>query len=327
MKNKLRFLLVCALTFVLACLTAAPAAAADYDFTADGVYYKVVSASDLTCRVTYGGDKYTGDVVIPENVAYGVSKFSVTEIGDSAFYECTDLTSVTIPNSVTEIGESAFLACSGMTSITIGNSVTKIGEYAISGCTGLTSITIPNSVTSIGECAFFANRGLTSVTIGNSVTEIGDCAFYDCTGLTSVTIPNSVTKIDGDAFSGCAGLTSVTIPNSVTKIDRNAFRGCTGLTSVTCLAKTPPDAHTSTFSNDTYLGAILYVPTGTSDSYSSADCWKNFYIIKEGTSPSAINNITLDQNGETSIFDLQDHRLAQPKKGINIINGKKVLVK
>ena len=116
-----------------------------------------------------------------------VIKDGVTSIGDFAFYDCSDLTSVTIPNSVTSIGEHAFDGCSGLTSVTIPNSVTSIGNGAFSGCSGLTSITIPNSVTNIGKSAFLGCTGLTSITIPNSVTSIGDYAFGVCEGLTSIT--------------------------------------------------------------------------------------------------------------------------------------------
>ena len=165
-------------------------------------------------------------------IAYVSLPDGLTSIGNSAFYNCTGLTSVEIPNSVTSIGNSAFSSCTGLISVTIGNSVTSIGDYAFSSCTGLTSMTIPNSVTSIGGRAFSDCTGLTSVTIGNSVTSIGDEAFYNCTGLTSVTIGNSVTSIGSYAFRECTSLTSVTIPNSVTNIGRYAFEHCTGLASI-----------------------------------------------------------------------------------------------
>ena len=197
-----------------------------------------------------------GDYYYESEIVHVVISDAVTSIGESAFSECTGLTSIEIPNSVTSIGNTAFAGCSGLTSITIPSSVTSIGQSAFSGCTGLTSITIPNSVTSIENAAFedcsgltsieipnsvtsirsyaFAGcSGLTSVTIPNSVTSIGYAAFRDCSGLTSIEIPNSVTSIEPYAFYNCSGLTSVTIPNSVIGIGEQAFKGCTGLTSVT----------------------------------------------------------------------------------------------
>ena len=213
----------------------------------DGIYYDI---SGTTATVT-SGYSCSGDIVIPESITYNASKYSVTSIGDWAFYECSGLTSITIPNSVTSIGERAFSSCSGLTSITISNSVTSIGEYAFCLCTGLTSITIPNSVTSIGNGAFTSCTGLTSITIPNSVTSIGSSAFDGCSGLTSVTIPNSVTSIGRGAFSGCSGITQAiivndmfvylptgyeghySIPENISSIIARAFGECSGLTSVT----------------------------------------------------------------------------------------------
>ena len=220
-------------------------------FEVDGIYYNITNRTDKTVCVTYRGisyndyyNEYTGSVVIPESVSYDGKVYSVTSIGDYAFWNCTGLTSVVIPNSVTSIGEDAFLYCAGLTSIKvesgnsfydsrencnaiietatktlikgcnstiIPNSVTSIGDWAFEGCSGLTSITIPNSVTSIGETAFSWCTGLTSITIGNSVTSIGNYAFRHCTGLTSVTIPNSVKSIRNDAFWNCTGLKEVHI--------------------------------------------------------------------------------------------------------------------
>ena len=240
---------------------------------ADGVtiYYNYTN-NGTELEVTRGyTSKYSGKIVIPEEVTYMNRTRKVTSIGMEAFRDCTSLTSITIPNSVTSIGSSAFRRCSGLTSIEIPNSVTSIGESAFYDCTGLTSVTIGNSVTSIGNYAFYSCSGLQKVIVSdiaawcgikfanvdanplyyvkhlysdenteikdlvipNSVTSIGGYAFYYCTGLTSITIGNSVTSIGNYAFYECTGLTSVTIGNSVTSIGAYAFRGCSGLTSIT----------------------------------------------------------------------------------------------
>ena len=131
-----------------------------------------------------------------------------TSIGGSAFYNCTNLTSITIPDSVTSIGNSAFSYCTNLTSITIPESVTSIESYAFRGCISLESITIPASVTGIKNDAFSGCMGLTSVTIPESVTSIGDWAFYNCTSLSNITIPESVTSIGCSAFKYCTKLKS-----------------------------------------------------------------------------------------------------------------------
>jgi hypothetical protein len=201
-------------------------------FEVDGIRYIV--KADFTLMVTENYEnKNIKTAQIPETVNYKDKIYSVTSIGDGAFYNCEMLETVTIPNSVTSIGSKAFMFCKGLTSVTIPNSVTTIGFKAFMYCEGLASVTIPNSVTSIGDKAFSGCSDLTSVTIPNSVTSIPTRAFEGCWGLTSVTIPNSVTSIGDKAFSGCNGLASITIGNSVISIGYRAFGGCTSLTSVT----------------------------------------------------------------------------------------------
>ena len=239
---------------------------------------------------------------------------SSNNIGDYVFEKCTELTSITIPNSVTTIGEAAFYRCTGLTSITISNSVTTIGDYAFEkctglrsanipngvrsicgtfcDCTGLTSVTIPNGVTTIGGGTFSGCIGLTSVTIPNSVTTIAYDAFEHCTGLTSITIPNSVTIIGNGSFEGCTGLTSVTIPNSVTTIGEAAFSSCTGLTSIT-IPNSVTTIEYSTFSDCTGLTSVT-IPSSlkTIGGYAFYDCTRIKQLYCQGTTPPKVDSNT-----------------------------------
>ena len=174
---------------------------------------------------------------IPDDLCYGLSKIqsitipnSVTSIGDSAFWECTGLTSVNYEaENVTgpsALSDAWFSGCSNITTFIIGETVKSIPAYLCYGLSKIQSIAIPNSVTSIGGYAFSYCPGLTSINIPNSVTSIGEYAFSGCTGLTSVEIPNSIIFIPRYCFAACTGLTSVKIPNSVTDIGYYAFQGC-----------------------------------------------------------------------------------------------------
>ena len=219
-----------------------------------------------------------------ENITNYVVKAGTRVICDDAFYKCSGLTSVTIPNSVTSIGDSAFAHCYGLTSVTIPNSVTSIGDRAFMGCIGFTHpiivndmfvflpmgyeghYSIPENISTINGEAFWGCEGLTSVTIPNSVKSIGKGAFWECRGLTSVTIPNSVTSIGDRAFWGCRGISHpiivndmfvflpegyeghYSIPENISKIIGGAFNRCDGLTSVTI-----PNSVTSIGNNAFFL--------------------------------------------------------------------------
>ena len=235
-----------------------------HSFEVDGIYYNITDSEKLTVEVTFRGsnynsysNEYTGDVVIPETVTYESKTYSVTSIGYHAFYYCSGLTSVTIPDGVTSIGDYAFEFCSSLTSVTIPEGVTSISNYAFYGCSSLTSITIPEGVTRISFCAFNGCSSLTSITIPNSVTSIGELAFYRTAWYnnqpdgvvyagkvaykykgtmpsnTSIELAEGTLGIANEAFYGCSNLTSVTIPDGVTSIGEFAFSDCSSLTSVT----------------------------------------------------------------------------------------------
>ena len=171
-----------------------------YFATIDGVLFRKADKALISYPAGISSSTYT----IPQGI---------TAIGDSAFYYCDSLTSVSIPDSVTSIGDNAFYFCESLTSVTIPDSVTAIGDEAFYSCSSLTSVNIPDSVTSIGDRAFSYCDSLTSVSIPDSVTAIGNRAFYYCDSLTSVSIPNSVTSIGDYAFGDCSNLT-LTVPRN-----------------------------------------------------------------------------------------------------------------
>ena len=239
---------------------------------------------------------YSGNIIIPETIIYDNTTYSVTSIGEDAFYGCSGLTSAIIGNSVKSIGESAFDSCSGLTSVTIGNSVKSIGEGAFRYCSGLTSVTIPNSVTFIGEDAF-----------------------SDCSGLTSVTIPNAVISIGYGAFSDCSGLTSVTIGNSVTSIGEIAFYGCSGLTKLVSLAIEPPVCGYQVFEGVDKTACRLFVPEESVNKYKTADQWEEFLYISEYDGVDDVSIGTPDAVYE--VYNLQGVRVGSGMREAEINVG------
>lgn len=216
-------------------------------------------------------DESATSVIIPEQI----DGIPVVTIGDQAFWQCSKLTSITIPSSVIYIWPRAFIGCNSLTDLvvdpqnrnyiveddvlfditktnlvhcpttkigeyTIPDSVTAIGYYAFKGCNRLTSVTIPDSITYISDFVFDGCSGLTNITVPDSVTFLGQGVFKNCSGLTSVTLPNAITSIASDTFYDCINLPDITIPDSVTSIGRCAFLNCKKLKSITI-----PDSVTS----------------------------------------------------------------------------------
>ena len=239
----------------------------------DNLTWTLTCDSVLTISGTGEMEDYTSITDIPwytnrESIKSAIIEDGVTSIGDYAFYNCVNLTSIEIPNNVTSIGDRAFVFCSGLTSLNIPDGVTSIGNEAFTQCTGLTSVTIPNSVMSIGNYAFSYCGNLFSITIPSSVTSIGENVFYHCKGINTINvdndnpnycsidgvlfnkaqttlilypagnsrveyiIPNSVTSIGEFAFGYCRKLRAIEISNNVTSIEKYAFCGCVDLTSI-----------------------------------------------------------------------------------------------
>ncbi len=160
---------------------------------------------------------------------------SITNIGEYAFVDCISLTNIVIPDSVTSLGDSVFFACSNLTTVAVGKGVTDLGKDTFIFCSGLMSVSLTNGLKTIGEGDFLQCYSLASIIISKNVTSIGTNAFENCTSLLSINIPDNVTNIEDNAFSGCSSLTNITISNAATSIGIEAFAICTNLTDVSFL--------------------------------------------------------------------------------------------
>ena len=190
-------------------------------FEVNGLKYTITDAEkhEVSVEIISDDNKPQGNLIIPAEVENDGVKYAVTDIGYRAFYDCTGLTSVTIPNSVKNIDYLAFQNCVSLTSVTIPNSVTNIGGTAFADCQKLTEIKVDgDNSTYTSENGVLLSKGRDILiccpigktgpyTIPESVKNIGNYAFLGCSGLTSVTIPNSVTSIGADAFYECSSLT------------------------------------------------------------------------------------------------------------------------
>jgi hypothetical protein len=195
---------------------------------------------------------------------------NVTSIGGNAFYDCTNLTAISVNSTnlyysssngvLFDKTQSTLIQYPGALggSYTIPGTVTNIESGAFGDAFNLTSVVIPNSVTSIGVETFYSCESLTSVTMGDGVASIGEEAFNECTSLTGITIPSSVTNIGEYAFYYCPDLTSVTIGSGVTGIGEEAFADCESLANA-CFEGNEPSDGGSIFAYDDALSTIYYI--------------------------------------------------------------------
>lgn len=211
-----------------------------YDFSSNGVYYNITSSVDNTVEVTYQsktkvpyGYGYTdswvsgmtGSKTIPSQVTYNSVIYTVTAIGEYAFYQST-VTNVSMPNTIKSIGRNAFYG-SSINEVSIPSSVTSLGMYAFGNCNNITSISIPSTVTDGGSYTFSSCTNLSTAII--YCESIPYYCFSNCTKLSSVTIGSSVKTINGYAFERCYSLESLTIPDAVTTMAESAMSECTSL--------------------------------------------------------------------------------------------------
>lgn len=217
-----------------------------------------LNTTDSLLTITGSGNMYnwSSSESIPwknhrSYIAYISLPEEINNIGNMAFWYCSNLKTITISSGVTNIGEMAFYACSNLTSVTLSNSISSIGKSAFAWCYRLSSMEIPNSVTEIGDFAFYLIPSITYDGEASGAPWDARCmnGFRDGYMVFSdenktnllvclpnaqgnINIPNSVTDIADYAFYYCENIVSVTIPNSVTDIGENAFHDCKKLESV-----------------------------------------------------------------------------------------------
>lgn len=299
--------------FLLAGLMTAlaiPQSVRAYDFCAispsgHGLFYNIVNG-EASVTYQYSGSNpgysiyLSGDVEIPSSVTRNNIVYSVTSIGNSAFYNCSGITSITIPSSVSSIGENAFEGCNGLTTTNYSGSITgwcnidfgnstsnpiyRSNNLFISGIE-VTNLIIPDSVTEIKPYAFYFCRSLISVSIPNTVTSIGDHAFYVCSNLATITIPDMLSSIGNYAFMYCQSLTTITFGNNLSFIGEKAFYACNGLEEINCLSLVPPTFGSNAFGNIATTIPV-HIPCGRTALYQSQ--WSFFSNFIEPTFPSII---------------------------------------
>lgn len=225
-----------------------------FDFEQDGIAYNITSQTDKTVEVTRNTVKNTGALVIPQTVTCNGTQYTVNSIAKQAFYNCTGITSVTIPASITTYGDYIFTGCSGIKSVSLPDNMVTLPDGFLNQCTALASISLPQGIKALGKYSLAYCASLTSVNIPEGVTEIGDAALLG-TMITDFTLPRGVTELkpyvlaittklknvtlhDGlkvigaDAFQGNAAMETIQLPASLERIDAMAFASCMALTSI-----------------------------------------------------------------------------------------------
>ena len=316
----------------------------------DGYKYEYkVNEADNTATITKflgpdGSAKSTGsyDIKIPEKIHEKSGDYTVTGIGNLAFWECTSLKEVTIPQSVTSIGDKAFYDCRGLTSVTIPQSVTSIGDHAFDECIHLKTLSfgensfgenIETNIKTIGNYAFFHCNDLESVTIPQSVTSIGREAFRFCNNMKSLAINGAIESMGIGAFAGCISLKTLSLGENIKMIGNSAFDSCTNidLTNVTIPEKVTTIGP-GTFSYCTHLEYIM-LPAGLTTfkdkligcpagNPNGAIYYKNYKAAADALLADNDNNPNIDANDKLRkrnflylcnvIFDAKGGNLTDP---------------
>ena len=186
------------LLFLLSVLLYSSMASAE---VVDGINYLLNASSKTATVVKLDNGKYSGDIVIPQKItASDGVEYIVTILGKNSFNGCTNLTSVSLPESITSLANACFYGCSSLTEIEIPESVSALYSQCFAECTSLASIKLPKSINSIGTSCFKGCTSLTNIEIPQGVKNISYMCFAECSSLEKISIPNTVTSLEAECF-------------------------------------------------------------------------------------------------------------------------------
>lgn len=220
--------------------------------TVEGVdmTFKIISEEEKSVQVGTGtkntpaiADSIEGDLSVPSNVEWNDTVYSVSSIGDYAFYNCKKVSNVNLPCSISIIGSNAY-----------------------NGCENLTHYIVPDSVKIIKSSAFQNCRNLESIFIPNEIESIENSTFNWCSSLKSISLPENLRFLGGNAFYHCSSLTKIILPATLEYIDGAAFRFCMSLGDVISRIESPFSLNETVFSNIS-RSITLHVPEGTKEQY------------------------------------------------------------
>lgn len=270
-------------------------------FEQDGISYDILSAEDHTVEVVNNKSSYVGDVVIPARVQYDGVTYEVAALHFQAFFKCTDLYSVSIPETVTDLGAYSFTQCTSLEKVELPSNAVAIPNGMFWGCSSLKSINLPSGVKEIGEYAFANCSAFEEINLSNNIESIGKAAFMG-TALKEFILPDKVvslspymlaltTKLDnvvlhdklktiGEcAFQGNTAMRTLELPEGLQSIDASAFAQCVALTDIKI-----PDGITALpakcFYNDMALQTVVL---GKNVSVIGSDCFARYKLTT--TSP------------------------------------------
>ncbi|MCR5017319.1 MAG: leucine-rich repeat domain-containing protein [Bacteroidales bacterium] len=222
-----------------------------------------------------------GDITLPTTAEYDGVTYTVTQIGQRAFFDYTGITSVTLPKTLSQIENEAFAGCTSLQTINTPQPLSVIGEYAFDGCSGLKAFSLEASISELGKGAFRGCASLEELAFTPTITEIPDELCNGCTSLKEIGLPSTIMRVGASAFEGCASARSIKIDSSMQEMGARAFSGCFAVESISSMTATPPVCFADTF-DGIPADIPVTVPMANVSDYRNAAGWNRFsnYIGK-----------------------------------------------